>query len=103
MAFPKNGIVYSFYEITQLNLQDSPFLQFVYNDNECIIQTSHLDYNELLSVPGMRESLWSYEKTTSEGIPLFWYFDNDVDILGLVDINEIENGEYCITPKGYPK
>lgn len=100
MAFPKNNIVYSFYEITQLNLQDLPFLQFVYNDTEYVIQTSHVDDNELLSVPGMSESLWCYEKTTREGIPLFWYFNYDVDILTLVDINEIENGTYCMTPKG---
>jgi hypothetical protein len=99
--FPKINTVYSFNEIaTKLNLPDSPFLQFVYNDTRCIIQTSHISDNDLLGIPGMSESLWCYEKTTRENIPLFWYYDND--ILAIVDIEKIKGSRYLATPKGFP-
>jgi len=85
-----------------LDLSDCPFLHFVYNDQECVIQTSHVTYEELMSIPGMGRSLWSYEKTTNEAIPLFWYADDDIDILSIVDIN-IKDGYngYWVTPKGF--
>lgn len=104
MKFPKKDTVYTFNDmLIKLNLPDSPFLQFVYNDTECIIQNSHVSDNALLCIPGMRESLWCYEKTTREHIPLFWYLNDNVDILTLVDIHEVEDGSYWVTPKGYPR
>ena len=114
MIFPQKNNVYTFNEIaTLLELPDSPFLQFEYDDTECIIQTSHVSCEELLNIPGMSESLWIYEKTTEECIPLFWYSDNNIiDILALVDIIEIDGGDegekdnskiYSITPKGYQR
>jgi hypothetical protein len=51
----------------------------------------------------MSESLWCYEKTTKEGIPLFWYLHNNIDIQSLVDIKEIGKKNYWVTPKGYPR
>lgn len=114
MIFPQKNNVYTFKEIaTLLELPDSPFLQFEYDDTECIIQTSHVTCEELLNISGMSESLWIYEKTTEECIPLFWYSDNNIiDILALVDIVEIDGGDggekdyskiYSVTPKGYQR
>ncbi len=103
MVFPQNNTVYTFNEVvTALDLQDSPFLQFLHKDAECIIQTSHVTDECILSIPNMSESLWCYEKTTNEGIPLFWYLDNNIDIQSLVDIKEIGKDNYWVTPKGYP-
>jgi hypothetical protein len=100
---PQKNTVYTFNEVVLFDLPDSPFLQFIHNDIDCIIQTSHVTNKCLLSIPCMGESLWCYEKTTIEGIPLFWYFDDNIDILTLVDIRETGNESYWITPKGYPR
>jgi hypothetical protein len=104
MVFPQSNTIYTFHEIINiLQLSDSPFLQFVYNDTECIIQTSHVSDESLLNIPGMKESLWCFEKTTREAIPLFWYSDYNSDILKFVDIIDLGNERYLATPIGHPR
>jgi hypothetical protein len=100
MLFPVFNTVYTFNEIMSLDLPDIPFLQFVYNDKECVIQTSHITNESLLTIPGMSESKWRYERTSREYIPLFWYADDNIQTL--VDIKETKNA-YWVTPKGFPR
>jgi hypothetical protein len=103
MEFPKYNTVYTFKEIMLLELSDAPFLLFIYNNKECVIQSSHITDESLMNIPGMSESKWCYEKTTHECIPLFWY--DDIDIETIVDITLSKNSieEYWVTPKGYPR
>lgn len=104
MRFPKYNTVYTFREIMSLELRDTPFLQFTYNNKNCVIQSSHITDESLMNIPGMSESKWCYEKTTHEHIPLFWYYDDNIDILTLVDIVEKNDDEtYWVTPKGFTR
>jgi hypothetical protein len=70
---------------------------------------SHLTNEQVMSVPGMSTSLWRYQRTTQESIPLFWYKEyNKIDILDLVDIKEKDAADvlynkYWVTPKGFPR
>jgi hypothetical protein len=100
MSYPVFNTVYTFREIVSLDLPDIPFLQFVYNDKSCVIQTSHITNEALLTIPGMSESKWKFERITREYIPLFWYADDNIQ--ALVDIKETKNA-YWVTPKGYPR
>lgn len=103
---PKQGAIYTAKQILEeLNLKDSPFFRFHFNNEIQVIQTSHCSEEELLEVPGFAESRWRYERTTSEWIPLFM-LDVDQDITEWVDM-EPDNSPFVknnrsmfVTPKG---
>lgn len=87
--YPKRGKHYTFEEITKLTLRDSPSLIFIHENIPGVIQTSHLIDEELLSVPGMKESVWSYERETHEWIPIF-HFNTLVNQRPITDLIDIE-------------
>lgn len=95
----KSNTVYTFEELMEMDLPDSPHLQFVHDNQVHVIQTSHVSDERLIKIPGMRKSQWWYEKTTRECVPIFWY--EDEDIMSIVDINDI-GGKCWVTPKGFP-
>ena len=109
-TLPISGRVYTSTEIeTALSLDDMPFYRFLYNGKICVIQTGHVTSAQLLSVTGFAASRWSYERTTREWIPLFWFVGTEDEILALVDVeHEISctgeaMAEWSVTPKGYPR
>lgn len=115
--------------LTTLELQDSPHLGFylkppvrgpkdphresderTWGEARQVIQTSHLTDEELLSVPGMADSVWVYMYTTREWIPIFRLVAGQ-DIHQLVDM-EPSRDKYAssdeprcwwVTPKGFPR
>lgn len=103
--YPVPYNIYTLEEITTLNLKDSPAL-IVHNRNG--VQDSHITEEELLSVPGIKQTKWKYIRTTHEWIPIFtyaseepWetYFDSEPY---RSDFKQSEN-DLWITPKGFPR
>jgi hypothetical protein len=103
MTFPIQNTIYTFSDIASLDLPDSPSLLFIYKNKECIIHRSHVTDQELINIPGMKNSRWCYEKTTHEDIPIFWYSDDTIDIQTIIDIKKNNYGNYSATPKGFIK
>lgn len=110
---PRRGTSYTLHEIeNSLELRDTAFLKFYHNGVDCVIQTSHLTSEQLLSVPGFAETKWVYQRETHEWIPIF-YWDSlqEKDVTDFVDIvDEIDyfNPEkptkaFWVTPKGFPR
>lgn len=115
---PQRDQVYTLHQIfTTLFLRDSPHLGLtVLLDGvevTSVIQESHCDSSELLAVPGLAESRWTYLRTTEEWIPLFRHAGTVDDAMKFVDV-ERENAsaydiakhgpskEAWVTPKGLP-
>jgi hypothetical protein len=85
---PRVGQVYSSEEILRnLDLRDTPFFMFMFNDHRVVIQTSHMTDSEVLSVEKFSDVRWKYIRETSEWIPIFHAVDND-EILRLVNIEK---------------
>ena len=109
---PVSGVSYTLAEIYKLSLRDGPSLNFHHNDISGVIQESHLTEEELLSVPGMKESKWIYGYETEEWIPVF-NFDKNIEQLSIFELVDLELwiDEYtCLdkeywwaTPKGFPR
>jgi|ERR1035437_2376622 hypothetical protein len=111
--YPKRYQSYTLEEICNvLKLRDNPALGFTYQNIGGCIQDSHLTSEELLSVPGMKESKWVYIRETHEWIPCF-KFDvkaDQPDISTLVDVelyddiyNLNKEPMWWATPKGFPR
>lgn len=113
MAKPVVNEVYTLDEIYKLDLRDSPSLCFMYQGLTGCIQDSHLSSENLLAIPGMKESKWKYIYETDEWIPIFQFDQTEdaADISKLVDLevwvdvlNERNNSKmWWATPKGYPR
>jgi hypothetical protein len=110
--YPRPGSVYTLNMILKdLTLDDTPHLNFWYNNLRSVIQTSHTTDEELLSIPEFGLTEWKYIRTTSEWIPIFEYASDDeasilkfIDIEPYVDKYEVEpNPTYWATPKGFPR
>lgn len=103
----RKGDRFTLAKVHQLPLDDSPFLLFTHRDEEAVVQTGHVTYEQLLSVPGFADTLWEFERETHEWIPLFRYvhglnppIEQFVDIEpGLGDYE----GQLWVTPKGFPR
>jgi hypothetical protein len=108
---PKPQQTYTLREIwEELALLDSPSLQTPVRlpdggIDRSPIQDAHLRVEELLSVPGMAESRWTYQYTTKEWIPVFHFVGEPEDAAKLVDIEPFIDapGEHWLTPKGFPR
>ena len=111
--YPKRYQSYTYKEISEiLYLRDSPSLCFHYQDIQGVVQSSHLNEEEMLTVLGMAESKWIYIRETEEWIPIF-HFDEKVKqpaITTLVDLelykdtyNLNEKESWWATPKGFPR
>ena len=110
---PKRYQSYTLEQIyKELQLRDSPSLAFTHQDISGCIQNSHLLEEDLLSVPGMKESRWIYIRETHEWIPCFQFdtkakqppIDTLVDLESYIDTYNLSKGEFWwATPKGFPR
>lgn len=105
---PKRGNSYFASTILlDMELPDSPFFRFEHDECGGTIQTSHLTTEQLLSVPGFENTLWKYQYTTREEIPIFAYDtrSNAAPITAFVDLEEMHDSpdEWWATPKGFPR
>jgi hypothetical protein len=103
--YPESNQIYTLHEIINvLSIPDIPSLNFNYNNNDYYIDLAQISYENLLNIPGMKESKWKFYNTTHEWIPIFWYADDDIDINTIVDFNKYIDYNKTITivnPKGY--
>lgn len=117
-VYPKRGNVYALRDIlTVLHLRDSPALMFWHigdsgTEVDCVIQDSHVDNNDLFSIPDFAESNWRFVEITDEDIPVFRFVRACDDITKYVNIErsidydtgEVEEKEsYYVVPKGFPR
>lgn len=110
---PKRYQSYTLEQIyKELQLRDSPSLAFTHQDIGGCVQNSHLLEEDLLSVPGMKESRWIYIRETHEWIPCFQFdtkakqppIDTLVDLESYIDTYNLNKGEFWwATPKGFPR
>lgn len=109
--YPKRGKVYTYAEITNLALRDSPCLCFTFDGGHNVVQHSHVTEEELLAVPQWAESKWEFQYETFEWIPVFCYVGN-ISLSELLDIeplidpcgSEGDGGEVAwAVPKGFPR
>jgi hypothetical protein len=105
MIFPEYNQVYTLEEIINvLSIPDMPSLNFEYNNNNYSIDIAQISTENLLNIPGMKESKWKFHKTTHEWIPIFYYADDHIDINNIVDFNKYIDYNKTFTivnPKGY--
>ena len=106
--YPMRNRTYSLMSIlTELELRDGPALMLFTGSYP--VQYSHLTYMQLLTIPKMAETQWTYYYETSEWVPVFhWAACNKVCIDNLFDHIEVcdvlmQREETWITPKGYPR
>lgn len=75
--YPKRQQNYTLAEVLELELRDSPYLSVMLEDPktgqlvDAPIQDSHMTHEQLLSVPGLKDTVWTYLYETDEWIPLF--------------------------------
>lgn len=97
---------YTLRELLQLDLLDSPALLFWHGNVRCVVQNCHLTEEELLSVPGMADTTWTYSRTTHEWIPIFVCKHVDA-LIACVDIepskDRFDPKGHWVTPKGFPR
>jgi hypothetical protein len=111
MKRPIRNQTYTYSEICKLDLRDSPHLGFEHQDTSGVIQTGHTTQDQMLSVPLMSESKWTYVRETDEWIPIFRFSSyNTISITDLVDLEKDEFSKRCFdeetwwaTPKGFPR
>ncbi len=114
-VYPKRYQSYSLEEICNvLYLRDGPGLGFTFNGIDGCVQDSHLTVEELLSVPGFKDTQWVYIRETHEWIPVFRYnekinqpsIDNFCDLEIYEDkyrLNKPNEKFWWCTPKGFPR
>ncbi len=108
---PTRGTVYTFEQICNLYLRDSPHLKFIHNNIEGVVQTSHVTEEELLRNEKFKNSKWRYIRETDEWIPIFVYSEeNSQDITEIADLTisqygrQYSNNDYWwATPKDHPR
>ncbi|BCM95215.1 hypothetical protein [Burkholderia phage FLC6] len=104
----------AFYTLEQVQnhliLKDSAFLQFEYQGQTATIQDSDLTIEQMLALPGLKDTIWQYLYTTSEWIPIFKARDLE-EVLKFVDIEQENLAPYArddkpgwwVTFKGHPR
>lgn len=116
---PVQGRVYTFAEVSKLDLLDSPslclWLSFEHPtrgnvDVDTCIQTAGVPDDGMLLVPGMSESKWRYIRTTSEWIPIFRFVGENPANLVDVQLDSDFDSPYSndnislwLTPKGHKR
>lgn len=110
---PKRYQSYTYKEISEvLYLRDSPALGFYHQGIQGRIQNTHLNEEEMMSVPGMAESKWTYIRETHEWIPIFQFNEKAdqppittlVDLEPYIDIYNLNDDKsWWATPKGFPR
>ena len=105
--YPIRNREYTYAEIIQLDLLDSPFLRFFHEDVLQVVQLSWVGELETLELPHWADSVWTYQYTTDESIPLFMFAKNNpVPIEQLVDMEpdcdpyRNEDKSMIVVPKG---
>lgn len=110
LYYPESGVVYSLLEIhDKLYLRDSACLNFTHEGVKCVVQDSHCTREEMMALPLLAESKWSYVRETEEWIPVFRYAGSipvteflDIEV-GLDYYSGKRDGSYWVTPKGLPR
>jgi hypothetical protein len=106
VKYPLIGVTYTLEQMYQMNLGDLPCLQI---RDVGVVQDSHLTEEELLSIPGMKDTHWLFVRTTSELIPVFIYALNNppytdfFDAVPYKDPYQSTTDLLWVTPKGYPR
>ena len=106
--YPVRGNIYSYAEITNLYLRDSEHLMFDHQETgqRCVVQTSHVTEEELLSIPRFAETKWRYMRETDEWVPLFQFVEHagEPNIETFLDIEQDgdDEGFWCV-PKAFPR
>lgn len=102
---PVRGAFYTLRWIeTRLDLNDVPFLKFFHQSRSCVVQTSHVTKEELLSSPELADTEWSYSHTTYQRIPVFYARDSaKVAALMDIEISLDPDDTFWVTPKGFPR
>lgn len=100
------GVTYTLEQMYQMNLGDLPCLQI---RDVGVVQDSHLTEEELLGIPGMKDTRWLFVRTTSELIPVFIYaltnppYTDFFEAVRYKDPYKYMTDGHWITPKGYPR
>jgi hypothetical protein len=105
---PVRNQVYTAADIyNTLYLMDSPCLMVKHGDLTGPVQESHVTIDGLLGVPGFADSLWKFQRTTSESIPVFIYAGHTpaTEIVDIVEYKPKYHADKAlwITPKGFPR
>jgi hypothetical protein len=110
---PLRGQKFLLSEVYNLMLRDSPHFSILLEDadrvtRDACIQNSHLTEEEMLSVPGFKDTQWVYVRETYEWIPIFQYASsNERPITDFVDYGrstfEYVDDYFWVTPKGFPR
>lgn len=106
LIHPKSGEVYTLFCIEkELKLDDIPCLNFKFG-RYGTVQMSHLTSEELLSIPLFADTLWQYERTTFEWIPIFRYSDRNkypVTRFLTLEIDKENPSTWWACPIGFPR
>lgn len=116
MQLPIRGKTYPLHFVeNSLRLDDAPHLCFPveficpeHRTDWVPIQTSHLTKDQLLSVPGFRDTWWKYVRTTHEWIPIFhWSEVNTRALTDFVEVHDVRDRDlrqmFWSTPLGFPR
>jgi len=109
---PEVGSIHTFGEISDMDLPDSPCMEFVLDGITGWIQDSHITVENLKTCEGLMATKWRYLYTTREWIPVFRYAD-EVDLRTVLDIELMDREKnytpdedpdtWWATPKGFPR
>lgn len=110
--YPKPGQRFTLAQIEHLPLDDSPGLMVRIKGQQECVQNSHVTEAAMFAAcPALRESMWEYEETTDEWIPIFKYVGPDEQLKDLFDWETYrdpyrdvdEKPSLWVTPKGSPR
>lgn len=111
-GYPRPGQIFTLGQIEKLPLDDIPALDIEINGNKECVQTSHVNEEKMFrNCPELKDSLWRFEETTDEWIPVFTYIGPKEDLSKLFDWepyidpyrDKNEKPSLWITPKGSPR
>ena len=106
MGKPMSGKTYKLSQVFDLYLYSHPHFQI---RDVGVVQNSHINAEELLSIDGIADTNWTYLRTTNELIPVFQYSFDNPSYLGFFDTEPYKNSMYpeddlqWVTPKGFPR
>lgn len=96
---PRSGQIYTLAEILQLYLRDSPFLMFLHNHHDVVIQNYGAEERLCVENPRIADSKWEYRYETDEWIPIFRYKDDRP----ITDIVTVEPTKWVDSDTGLPE